>query len=517
VSLNWGGKRRRQRGSAVLFIVAWLVFAILALGAWSLFEGQAGIARMQAQFQADSVAQGAGVVARVYGPELRCQAGYGLEYLEYLHQFNGGADGFVCPLIGNSPVVDPTATISFGLANQETQAAAGQFGGLMAYAGDAARQAHVTTIHEKDSPKYIKDRPNVVLMLDFSRSMLKPAFAGDTLSKIERLRSLITHVLDTLPIRPEYLGNANEQFVDNVDLGAIFFGGTVLTSIAIGPGESVKEAIRTRLNGVVAQQGNPVEEGTNYDAAFRGAAQLFANHNDGGLNTTVLITDGLPTKGGTPPTFDTPFADAKLAFEQAIKGPDANGQPLVQSAYTMFVGDVTAPVDDFNGVANNITQFIEAISDPGNADFTDDAETNFEAYFDDWLFYFSCRSGPINPQLEDFPIDETWVWVRQPNEFPGFPLEWVDDPFQIVGDFAEPAAARVGPDPDDAVQSLFYQVISSPDPNEPPDGIWVQYTEFICRKLEDEGHHLAVRHGWSSIVDSARAIPAFNVAMPALP
>jgi hypothetical protein len=263
VSSNWGNNRRRQRGSAILFIVAWLIFAILALGAWSLFEGQAGIARMQAQFQADAVTQGAGVVSRVYGPGLRCQAGYGLEYLEYLHQFNGGTDGFTCPLIGTSPEVDTTATISFGFANREVQSAAGQFGGLMNYAGDASRRAHVTTIHEKDSPKYIKDRPNVVFILDYSRSMLRPAAPGDALSKIERLRSLITYVLDALPIRPTYLGNPNELFVDNVDLGAVFFAGSVLTSIAIGPGESVREAIKTRLNGNVAQQNVVNEEGTN--------------------------------------------------------------------------------------------------------------------------------------------------------------------------------------------------------------------------------------------------------------
>ncbi len=510
MSSTWGDTRRHQRGSAVLFIVAWLVFAILSLGAWSLFEGQAGIARMQAQFQADAVTQGAGVVARVYGPNLRCQAGYGLAYLEHLHQFNGGADAFVCPLVGTSPDADPTVTISHGFANQEIQPAAGQFGGLMNYAGDATRRAHVTTVHEKDSPKYVKDRANVVLILDFSRSMLRPARPGDAQSKIQRLRNIIGHVIDSLPLRPTYLGNANERFVDNVDLGAVFFAGSVLESIAIGPGETVKEAIRTRTNGNVAQQNIVDEEGTNYDAAFREAARLFTDYNDGGKNTTIFITDGLPTKGGNPPTFDTPFAFAKQAFDQALKAPDGNGDPLVESAFTLFVGDVNEPVNDFDGIANNITGFIEAISD--EADFTD-GSGDFETYFDDYEFYFTCRSGPLDPQLGNFPVNETWAWVRQPNEFPGEPLEWTADPLQIIGDFGVPP---IGPNPDDAVQSLHYGIFPSPNPNDPP-GLWAHYTEFICRKLEDEGHALAVRHGWSSIVDSARNIPPFNVAMPALP
>ena len=166
--------------------------------------------------------------------------------------------------------------------------------------------------------------------------------------------------------------------------------------------------------------------------------------------------------------------------------------------------------NNFDGVANNIIGFIEAISD--EADFTD-GSGNFETYFDDYEFYFTCRSGPLDPQMGAFPVNETWAWVRQPNEFPGEPLEWTADPLQIIGDFSE---APVGPNPDDAVQSLYYGVFPSPNPNDAP-GLWAHYTEYTCRKLEDEGYLLAVRHGWSSIVDSSRNVQPFNVAMPALP
>ena len=121
-----GRTRRHQKGSAVIFIVAWLVFAILALGAWSLFEGQAGIARMQARFQADAVARGAGIASRVYGPTLRCQAGYGFEYLEFLHTFNGGSDAFECPLIGSSPTIEPGDRLLW-LCLEESQTASGAF------------------------------------------------------------------------------------------------------------------------------------------------------------------------------------------------------------------------------------------------------------------------------------------------------------------------------------------------------------------------------------------------------
>ena len=124
-----GRTRRHQKGSAVIFIVAWLVFAILALGAWSLFEGQAGIARMQARFQADAVARGAGIASRVYGPTLRCQAGYGFEYLEFLHTFNGGSDAFECPLIGSSPTIEPEETVSYGATGGESNRV-GRFRGI---------------------------------------------------------------------------------------------------------------------------------------------------------------------------------------------------------------------------------------------------------------------------------------------------------------------------------------------------------------------------------------------------
>ena len=122
---RWGYIRRHERGSAVLFIVAWIVFAILALGAWSLFEGRAGLARSKAQFQADAVITAAGVAARVYGPNLICANEYGLPFLEAVHERNEGVDAFTCPFDGVSPV-DDDPTRSFGFRTRDRQAVQGR-------------------------------------------------------------------------------------------------------------------------------------------------------------------------------------------------------------------------------------------------------------------------------------------------------------------------------------------------------------------------------------------------------
>ena len=118
----------------------------------------------------------------------------------------------------------------------------------MYYTGAASRQAHVSTINEKNVREtYVKNRPNVVLVLDYSTSMVTRD-SGYTETRQQRLKSIINFLLDTLPIRAEFLGDDKELFVDNVDLGVVLFAGTAFESVAIDKGEDVKEEIRALLD-----------------------------------------------------------------------------------------------------------------------------------------------------------------------------------------------------------------------------------------------------------------------------
>ena len=366
-----GRTRRHQKGSAVIFIVAWLVFAILALDAWSLFEGQAGIARMQARFQADAVARGAGIASRVYGPTLRCQAGYGFEYLEFLHTFNGGSDAFECPLIGSSPTIEPEETVSYGFATEESQTASGAFGGLMNYTGAASRQAHVSTINEKNVREtYVKNRPNVVLVLDYSTSMVTRD-SGYTETRQQRLKSIINFLLDTLPIRAEFLGDDKELFVDNVDLGVVLFAGTAFESVAIDKGEDVKEEIRALLD-------SPLREDTNIDAAFQTAAALFQAHDDGDDNLVIFVSDGSPTVGST----NQPYSDAINAYNNVLK-------PLVSNVFALLWAAKIITDPDLTALGLNIAQFMELISTMLNLQLgMHDDNLDFGEYFEDFEIFF---------------------------------------------------------------------------------------------------------------------------------
>ena len=64
--------------------------------------------------------------------------------------------------------------------------------------------------------------------------------------------------------------------------------------------------------------------------------------------------------------------------------------------------------------------------------------------------------------------------------------------------------------------SLKY-LITDPDDTDNLDELSVFYSEFICRKLEDEGERIIVRHGWSSIVDHNRPNLPFGINLPDVP
>ena len=187
----------------------------------------------------------------------------------------------------------------------------------------------------------------------------------------------------------------------------------------------------------------------------------------------------------------------------------------MSNVFALFVGSENYNDPDLTALGLNIAQFMELIST--DVEFTTgdapDDNLDFGEYFEDFEIFFFCRAGPLDPKLNGFFHEETWPWVHLPGQLPGHPLEYTEDLLQIMGDFNEPP---VGPTPEDAVQSLFYTIAANTDPNGPP-GNWLYFTEFICRKLEDENHTLAIRHGWSSVIDSSRAIPPDEIAMPVLP
>ena len=66
------------------------------------------------------------------------------------------------------------------------------------------------------------------------------------------------------------------------------------------------------------------------------------------------------------------------------------------------------------------------------------------------------------------------------------------------------------------VHSLFY-LIADPEDGDGIDELAVFYSEFICRKIEDEGYLISVRHGWASIIDQNLQVLPYGIDLPDFP
>ena len=535
MSRSRGALRRRQRGSAVLFIVAWLIFAILALGSWSLFEGQAAIGRMNAQFRADAVTSGMGVAARVYGAENACNNGSGLQFLNELYLQNGGEGPLECPLSAQGTLSGQTA--SAGFTTQEVEAVSGQFGGLLSYAGNATRETEVVAIHEFMDTQFEKELVNVVLILDMSRSMNEN-------NRIGQLRQLLTFITTQLPLRPNLFGaNApapNDVFINNVNLGVVFFDAATFNSMTIpitAPGDSLppagpfpQQTVVQRLTSLMQLNNgsNPTVQqilavmgedngagGTNYENAFKAAGALLANPVGGGDKFTVMISDGEPRID------DNGILDPAVVQQSARRAFNNEVLPKVHTGFLMLVGpeefenfalDVSGPHKDPTDPARRALNRVDNLND-----------NNIATYFNNFIFFFQCWSGSLMPRLVagDFPFPATWGWVANANGQRRHPLDFTSDPFEVGGvdDTRDDPGTALDESLLFAYQAAnsFHYYIGDPFDDDGIDDLAVFYSEHVCRQLQNNNRNIILSHGWSSIVDHNRASLPYGINLPNFP
>ena len=244
---------------------------------------------------------------------------------------------------------------------------------------------------------------------------------------------------------------------------------------------------------ILAAVGEDNEEGgTNYDDAFRSASILLNRPIGGGDKFTIMISDGEPrTDRNNTENEAAARASAQFRFANQLA-------PRIKNAYLLFLGNAA------------FRAFARSVSGPERGSLTTVNQlNNIERYFDKFEFYFQCWSGPLNPRLvdNDFPFPETWAWVVPPQDELGFPLDYAENITDVGGD---------PNDPNKSANSLFY-LIADPEDNDGVEELSIFYSEYICRKLEDQNHRIAVRHGWSSIIDHNLQVLPFGIDLPDLP
>ena len=259
--------RRGERGAAVLMIVAFVALAIGATGAISYFEGLATLKRLRAQIRAESVALGAAVATRTYGPEVRCE-GDARAYLSALYQLNGGDGVPPCPLLETRNVSDETNV--YGLDASETaqvQARVWQFN----VDATVERSGRALRIYELVADEFERELGNIQLVLDYSRSMEED-------DRIIVLRRAVAQFV---------------AVIENVKVGATLFATNVLSAVNLDVAEDAHtNALSARVEGQDVDRGEG--SGTNYRRGLDHARSQLNNEPVGG-KTIIFISDGRPT------------------------------------------------------------------------------------------------------------------------------------------------------------------------------------------------------------------------------
>ena len=414
----------------------------------------------------------------------------------------------------------------------------------MAFEGAATQDTEVTAIHEFDENVFVKDRPNVVLIIDMSASMDKDRNGPRSDTRLNRTRDVLANLISQAPLRPHLRNEVpTPRFIDNVDLGVIVFAGSVLTEFTIpitppdqnvpGEGQLVRDVVRDKLNlnpltnpadldveTLLVNNGVPnnenLRDGTNYQAAFLAAADMinaYRASGDGDSSYVILVTDGEPTINNTrDPTIPRNALrnEAVNILRNELRQPGA-ANPTADGFWMLFVGTPGFGVKNFwrtNLDTDNGDYFED--SDPASM-----AAQDFDALFDSFAFYISCRSGPMpyvrraDPDPYTFPFRHTWTWLRSANGDDLHPLEPTNDPDDIAcaDDYEMPNNPTLANDCP-GTKSLYYMVTQ---PDDAIDEDWVYYSEFVCRQLEFQQRRLVFRHGWPSLFDVNRAEKPYGI------
>ncbi len=362
-------QRRRQRGGAIVIIVAQIaVFLALFLFA-IIYLGKYAVDIEESQAQADAVAVAATIIAQKEG--LAAVANGQHPAMDGFLTGNSGVGAAFAGAMRTERILVDQGDGHFKVRYKvciegEVEDDFGMRGNP-----DQLRRCGMAEVDENQFDEIEERRPKLVLVLDYSGSM-SAGFGGGR-SRIDALRAAVLGLLDQ-QLRVEY--------------GLVMFNSGIIRTVGIDADDrqqDIRDAITGRGPG----------GGTIYGDAIARAAQMLNQTEDTGWYI-LFVTDGYPNNGAGP---SLQAADAARGREVTLFTLNVGGG----GAQRQLLIDMAGPPGD-----------------PGNQDYYFSAgnDAQLQQTFRQIVANILCSIGPINPPPDNADTLHVFLVDRNGDEAP---------------------------------------------------------------------------------------------------